>query len=117
MTNFLALQFLAEDPAQGGGGGAIVMMVVMFAVMYFAMIRPQKRQRQEHEARIAALKTGDKIVTNGGIYGTITNVKNTTVILKIADNVRIELDKTCVASVVSKADEPAEAAVVETESA
>jgi preprotein translocase subunit YajC len=93
------------------------MMVIMFAVMYFVMIRPQRRQKQEHEARVAALKSGDKIVSSGGIYGLITNVKTTTVIVKIADNVRIELDKSCVASVISKADEPTEAAVVETDSA
>jgi preprotein translocase subunit YajC len=118
MTTFLAsLNFLAQDPAAGGGGiNPLVLMVAMFALMYFVMIRPQRRQRAEHEARVAALKSGDKIVSSGGIYGLITNVKTTTVIVKIADNVRIELDKSCVASVVSKADEPAEAAVVETES-
>jgi preprotein translocase subunit YajC len=118
MTTFLAsLNFLAQDAAAGNGSGPLIMMVAMFALMYFVMIRPQRRQRAEHEARVAALKSGDKIVSSGGIYGMITNVKTTTVIVKIADNVRIELDKSCVATVISKADEPAEAAVVETESA
>ncbi len=114
MPNLLAsFNFLAQDAAPGSGNGPLIMMVAMFALMYFVMIRPQRRQRAEHEARIAALKSGDKIVTNGGIYGLITNVKTTTVIVKIAENVRIELDKSCVASVVSKADEPAEVAVIE----
>ncbi len=114
MTSVIAsLQFLAQDAQQQGGSGPLIMMVLMFAVMYFAMIRPQKRQRQEHEARIAALKSGDEIVTNGGIYGTITNLKDSTIVLRIAENVRIKVDKSCVATVLSKADEPIEAAVVE----
>ena len=104
--NNTMLNFLAQDPAQGSGTGPIVMMVLMFAMMYFLIIRPQRRQRKEHEARIAALRTGDEVVTTGGIYGIITNVKDLVVVLTIADNVRIKVDKSCVANVLKKSDEP-----------
>lgn len=104
--NNTMLNFLAQDPAAQSGTGPIVMMVLMFAMMYFLIIRPQRRQRKEHEARIAALRTGDEIVTTGGIYGIITNVKDMVVVLKIADNVRIKVDKSCVANVLKKSDEP-----------
>jgi preprotein translocase subunit YajC len=104
--------FIAQDAAPGGGLGGLGMMVIMFLVMYFLIIRPQRRQQKEHQARVAGLKTGDKIVTAGGIYGSITNVKDKTVIVRIADNVRIELAKSSVATVLTAA-ERAENAEVE----
>jgi preprotein translocase subunit YajC len=113
---FASLPFLAQDAApQGGGSGPLIMMVLMFAMMYFLIIRPQRRQRQEHEAKIKSLRSGDKIVTAGGILGTITNVKASTVIVRIAEGVRVELDKGSVATVLSKADEPEEPAAASEE--
>jgi preprotein translocase subunit YajC len=116
MTLFLStISFLAEDAAAAAPPGANmfpIMMIGLFAMMYFMVIRPQKRQRKEHEERMASLKTNDKIITTGGIYGTITNVKQASIILRVADGVRIEVDKSCVATILTKADEPAEAAVV-----
>lgn len=114
MNSLSQLSLLAEDPAAvtpGGGSGPLLMMVVMFALMYFLIIRPQRRQRKEHEERTKALRSGDKIITSGGIYGLITNVKVGTVIVKIAENVRIEVDKASVATVLSKSDEPEETSV------
>ena len=108
MISLSDLSLLAEDaatPPAGGGTQMMVMMVLMFAMMYFLIIRPQRRQRQEHEARIRALKSGDKVVTSGGIYGLITNVKDATIILKVAESVRIEVDKASIATVLSKSEE------------
>jgi preprotein translocase subunit YajC len=87
----------------------MIMMIMMVLFMYFGVIRPQKRQRQAHEQKMAGLRTGDKIITAGGIYGIITNVKQTSVVLRIAENVRIELDKSSVGTILRKADEPEEA--------
>ena len=68
---------------------------LLFAAMiYFALIRPQQQAKKKAEETIRSAKTGDKIVTTGGIHGTISNVKDTTVIVKIADNVKIEVEKT-----------------------
>lgn len=77
-------------------------MIFIFAIMYFLMIRPQRKKQQELERQIKALKTGDKVVTSGGIHGTIANVKgdaSTSLTLKIADNVKIEVEKSAIATV------------------
>jgi preprotein translocase subunit YajC len=72
-------------------------------IMYFLMIRPQKKRQADQARLIASMKTGDKVVTNAGIHGLISNVKDTTVIVKVADNVKIEMEKSAVATVI-KAD-------------
>ena len=82
----------------------LLMMVLMFVMMYFLLIRPQRKQQKEHQARIAALKIGDKIITSGGIHGLVANVKETTVVVKVADNVKIEMEKSAVANVTKKSD-------------
>ncbi len=83
-------------------------MIGMFAVMgvmfYFLLIRPQSKQRKEHENLLKNLKTGDRVLTNGGIYGIITNVKEKTVLLKIADNVKVEVVKSAISGVTAKSD-------------
>jgi preprotein translocase subunit YajC len=63
------------------------------------LIRPQQKRRKQHEQLLANLKTGDKVVTSSGIHGLIANVKDTTFLLKVADNVKIEIDKSAVAGV------------------
>lgn len=97
-------------PAAGAGAGSMLpMMVLLFALMYFMIIRPQRRQQKEHAARIAALRSGAEVITTGGIYGIITNVKDSIIILKVADNVRIKVSKACVATILQESDEPVEA--------
>ena len=89
-------------PAPGGAGGFLNLLPIWFfiiVIMYFVLIRPQKKRQQEQQRLISALKTGDKVVTNAGIHGLIANVKETTVMLKVADNVKIEVEKSAVANV------------------
>jgi preprotein translocase subunit YajC len=91
----------APAPAAGPGGGIgfFVPFIFIFIIMYFMLFRPQKKRQQEQQRLLSALKTGDKVVTNAGIHGLIANVKETTVMLKVADNVKIELEKTAIANV------------------
>ena len=77
----------------------MVPIFLMIVIMYFLMIRPQKKRQQEQQRLISALKTGDRVVTNAGIHGLIAYVKETTVMLKIADNVKIEVEKSAVTNV------------------
>jgi preprotein translocase subunit YajC len=107
-----SLPFLAQAPQQNGTG-PMVLMVLMFVVMYFLIIRPQRRQQKEHQERISKLRSGDKVITAGGIHGTITNVKAKSVVVKIADNVRVEVEKASVSVVLQKADEPEATEVVD----
>src|SRR5712692_4836584 len=83
----------------GGLGGFIVPMTLIFVMMYFIMIRPQKKRQAEQQRLISALKTGDRVVTNAGIHGLIANVKEATVIVKVADNVKIEMEKSAITNV------------------
>jgi preprotein translocase subunit YajC len=71
--------------------------------MYFVMIRPQKKRQEQQQKLIGNLKTGDRVVTNAGIHGLISNVKETTVLVKVADNVKIEIDKSAITNVLKEA--------------
>ena len=86
-------------PAQGQGVSTLVMMGLMFGIFYFILIRPQMKAQKEQQKMIAAVKTGDKVVTSGGILGTVANVKEKTVIIKIADTVKIAVLKANLASI------------------
>src|SRR5262245_25821784 len=98
-----AIQFLAQTPAPQAppsGAGMLVPMIAIFAIMYFLIIRPQNKRQKELATRVSTLKTGDKVITTGGIHGIVANVKEgPTLSLKIADNVKIEVDKTAIATV------------------
>ena len=103
-TLFLLADTPAPKPVDTGlqGMQMMMMMAFAFAVMYFVSIRPQAKKQKDLLARMSQLKTGDRVVTSGGIYGTVANVKDgSTLILKIADNVKIEIDKTAIANVVN----------------
>jgi preprotein translocase subunit YajC len=99
-----ALLAQAPSPAPTGPGGGIgffVPFIFIFIIMYFVMFRPQKKRQEQQQKLISALKTGDRVVTNGGIHGLISNVKETTVIVKVADNVKIEMEKSAITTVLS----------------
>ena len=104
----MILQFLAQAqpaapaPGPAGGFGFFIPFIFIFIIMYFMLFRPQKKRQQEQQRLISALKTGDKVVTNAGIHGLIANVKETTVIVKVADNVKIEMEKSAIANVVKE---------------
>jgi preprotein translocase subunit YajC len=72
---------------------SLLFPVLVMAMVYFALIRPQMQAKKKQDETIKGARTGDKIVTSGGIHGLITNVKDTTVIVKVADNVKLEIEK------------------------
>ncbi len=81
----------------------IVPMVCVFVIMYFLVLRPQQQQRKKLQEMVDNMKTGDAVVTTGGIHGIVSNMKDgNTLMLKIADNVRIEVDKSAIASVLKE---------------
>ena len=86
----------------GGIGSFFVPLIFIFIIMYFVMIRPQKKRQEQQQKLMAALKTGDRVVTNAGIHGLISNVKETTVLVKVADNVKIEMEKSAIATVLKE---------------
>lgn len=112
------LNFLQSGANGGSLTGSLVMIGLMIVIFYFFLIRPQKKQEKETKRMIDALKKGDKIVTIGGIYGTVFSVKDSTVVVKVDDSTKIEFTKTAISRVVTeapaeapaKAEEPAEEA-------
>ncbi|MCX6967416.1 MAG: preprotein translocase subunit YajC [Verrucomicrobia bacterium] len=82
-----------------------VQLLALGVVFYFLLIRPQQKQAKEKAALIAAVKTGDKVVMSSGIHGIVANVKESTVLVKVADNVKLEFDKGAIAAVVKASSE------------
>jgi len=74
-------------------------LIFIFIIFYFLLIRPQKEKEKEHQKLLANLNKNDEAVTSSGIHGTIVNVKEKTVILRIDDNVKIEIEKNCISYV------------------
>ena len=91
--------FLTEAVAGAGMSSSIIMLVAMLAIFYFMLIRPENKRKKEAEQMRNSVKTGDKIVTIGGITGTVVNVKDSRIVLETgADQVRIELEKWAISS-------------------
>lgn len=103
MTPILTL--LAQTPPagpQGILGNPLVMPILLVVMFYFLLIRPQQKQRKEQQARIAALQSGDKVVTSAGIHGIVHNVREQTVVVKVAEGTMIEFDKLAITTVAKK---------------
>ena len=97
VMNVLTVLLQAQEQPKGGGWQTILMMVLIFAVFYFFMIRPQQKRQKEIKKQRDSMKPGDKVVTSGGIYGKIRDLKEDgTVTIEIAENVRIKVDKSSV---------------------
>ena len=97
MNYMILLQ--AEEAAQqpqGGGWTMWVMLILIIVVMWFFMIRPQRKQQKELQKFRDGLSKGDKVVTIGGIYGTVAEIKDKTLLLEIDNNVKIKVDKNSV---------------------
>lgn len=87
------LGVILQTGAAGGGMNGLLMMALVFVVLYFFMIRPQVKKQKEVKKAREAMKVGDKIVTSGGLYGKIKDMKETTVVIEIADGVKVTVDK------------------------
>ena len=98
---FITLLAQAASPAPGPSPlASFVPIILIFVIMYFLLFRPQMKRQKEQARLVSMLKTGDHVVTASGIHGMISNVKERTVIVKVADNVKIEMEKSAVTNVV-----------------
>ncbi len=96
----------AQQP-QGGGLGFFLPMIIIMALMYFVMIRPQRRMQKEQQAMRDAMKIGDKVVTESGIHGIILGLKDKTASIKVAEGVSIKFERRAIAAVISSKDKAA----------
>jgi len=95
----IAALLLQTSGAPSFLGNPLVMMIIVMGIFYVMLIVPQQRQRKKTQAMLAALKNGDKVVTSSGIYGTVNGIDGDTVILKIADQVKIRILRSAIAQV------------------
>lgn len=110
MTNWFQVIAMAP-PAEGssGLGQMLPMMIIIFAIFYFMLIRPQQRKEKERKKMIEEIKSGTRVVFSGGILGTVTNVKESAFIIKVADGVKLEVSRGAVSRVLEKGDKGEEA--------
>ena len=78
---------------------SMVPIILMFLVFYFILLRPQRKQQTQHEAMVQNLNKNDEVVTVGGLHGTVVGLKEKSVILRIAENVKVEVDRSAIAKV------------------
>ena len=86
---------------QAGGIAGFLPLIILFAIFYFLLIRPQQKKAKEHREMIANLKKGNRVVTSGGIYGTIQSIDEATVGLEIAEKVKVKVTRGNIAAVIS----------------
>ena len=104
--SFFISDAMAEGPAAAGSqdGGLLGMLplLLIMVLFYFMLIRPQQKRAKEHKNMVGALSKGDELVTNGGLLGRVTNVGESFITVKIADNVEVKVQKQSVSALVPK---------------
>ncbi len=109
--NFLPLTIAqAEGAAAAGSAGSPfqfpIMMVILFAIMYFLMIRPQKRREKERKEMLNTVKSGARVLLTSGIIGQVVNVKENTLVIQIADNTKVECVRAAISQVLGDDEKP-----------
>ena len=95
--------------AEGAGGSGFLLQMfpflLMFLILYFLLIRPQQKRQREHQEMLDDLKNGDRVATSGGLIGTISGLKTDIVTIRIADNVKVEVQRSSIGRVIGKKGE------------
>jgi preprotein translocase subunit YajC len=95
---------IAMAPQGEGGGGSLISTIIMFgaifAIFYFMIIRPQQKRAKEREKLLSNIEKGDKIITSGGVHGTIVGLEDKTALIEIATNVKIKIERSAIGSVI-----------------
>ena len=91
----------ANEGQAAGGLAGFLPIIILFAIFYFLLIRPQQKKAKEHRGMISNLKKGNRIITSGGIYGTIISIDDTTIGLEIAEKIKVKLSRGNVAALIS----------------
>ncbi|MBT8042826.1 MAG: preprotein translocase subunit YajC [Pontiella sp.] len=107
----LPLTIAEAAPAAAPAGSPFqfpIMMVILFAIMYFMMIRPQRRREKARKEMIASVKSGARVLLTSGIIGEVTNVKESTLVVRIAENTKVEVVRAAISQILEKGETPTE---------
>lgn len=102
---------IAQDAPAGAAGSPFqfpIMMVILFAIMYFMMIRPQRRREKARKEMIASVKSGARVLLTSGIIGQVTNVKEQTLVIRIAENTKVEVVRAAISQILETDEIPAD---------
>lgn len=98
---------MAPQGGEGGGGmmSTLIMFAAIFAIFYFMIIRPQQKKAKERDKMLSEIQKGDKIITGGGIHGTVSGIDEKTCLIDVGNNVKLKFERSAIASVVRSKDE------------
>ncbi|MGA2668474.1 MAG: preprotein translocase subunit YajC [Ignavibacteria bacterium] len=91
---------LQQSDGTAGIIGSLLPFVLIIAVFYFLILRPQQRRQKEKQKLLESIKKGDRVVTSGGIHGTVEGLEDKTVLMKIADNTKIKIERSAIATII-----------------
>jgi preprotein translocase subunit YajC len=97
----------AGAPGGSGGFASFIPLILMFVIFYFLLIRPQQKKTKEHRQMVENLKTGDRIITSGGLHGRITGVSESALTVEIAEKVRVKVNRASVTALMQTTPPPA----------
>ncbi len=103
MMQLIAMAPNPSDP-QGSMISTLIMFALIIAIFYFMIIRPQSKQRKDREKMLSAVKKGDKVVTAGGIHGSVAGADEKIILVEIADNVKVKMDRTAITAIVRESE-------------
>jgi len=99
-----ALLAMAPPSNGGGGSGSLVSTIIMFGaiflIFYFMIIRPQQKRAKERDKLLSNVQKGDKIITSGGLHGTVVHVEEKTVFIQVTDNVKLKFEKSAIGNII-----------------
>ncbi|HTR98713.1 MAG TPA: preprotein translocase subunit YajC [Bacteroidota bacterium] len=107
MTTAALVAFMAPSGGDAGSGMAstLIMFALIIGIFYFMILRPQQKRQKDRQKLLDALKKGDKVITAGGMYGTIAGIDDKTVLIQVADNVKMKFERSSVTGVVGDGTE------------
>ncbi len=101
---------MAPPPSGGDPGSSLISTLVMFAliigIFYFLILRPQQKRQKDRQKLLEAIKKGDKVVTAGGLHGTVAGLDEKTVLLQVADNVKMKYERSAIATILREGEAP-----------
>lgn len=97
-SNIMMNLVLAQESGAVGGISGFLPIILIIGIFYFLIYRPMRKRQKGLEEMVANLKNGDKVITSGGVYGTVSGIKDHTIMLKVADQVKIEVAKSAVSA-------------------